>query len=115
MTTSFSGTWLIFDGPWRSYPPGTCYSVPVRLARERGGGYSVIVPVLPGCASQGDTVAEALANVREALAAGERLGEALVWRRGLTDGALRMAAYWRRRARRAEAGEAGQRAVGTRQ
>jgi antitoxin HicB len=69
MTTSFSGTWLIFDGPWRSYPPGTCYSVPVRLARERGGGYSVIVPVLPGCASQGDTVAEALANVREALAA----------------------------------------------
>jgi hypothetical protein len=52
---------------------------------------------------------EAAAFAREALAAGERLGEALVRQRGLTDGALRLAAYWRRRALCAEAGEAGQR------
>ena len=29
--------------------------------------YSVVVPALPGCTSQGDTVAEALANGREAI------------------------------------------------
>ena len=31
------------------------------------GGYSVLVPLLPGCATQGDTVEEALANAREAI------------------------------------------------
>ena len=31
------------------------------------GGYSVSVPALPGCFSQGDTLDEALANVREAI------------------------------------------------
>ena len=30
-------------------------------------GYSVIVPELPGCFSQGDTLQEALENVREAI------------------------------------------------
>jgi predicted RNase H-like HicB family nuclease len=29
--------------------------------------YSVVVPALPGCTSQGDTVEEALANAREAV------------------------------------------------
>jgi len=29
--------------------------------------YSVVAPALPGCTSQGDTVAEALANGREAI------------------------------------------------
>ena len=32
------------------------------------GGYGAIVPALPGCASMGDTVEAALANVREAIA-----------------------------------------------
>ena len=32
------------------------------------GGYSVSVPALPGCYSQGETVDEALAHIREAIA-----------------------------------------------
>lgn len=32
------------------------------------GGYTVYVPALPGCVSQGGTRDEALANVREAIA-----------------------------------------------
>lgn len=32
------------------------------------GGYVVEVPALPGCRTQGDTVDEALANAREAIA-----------------------------------------------
>lgn len=38
----------------------------VVLSPESVGGYSVSVPALPGCHSQGDTRAEALANIREA-------------------------------------------------
>ena len=36
------------------------------ICPESVGGYSVRVPGLPGCHSQGETVAEALANIREA-------------------------------------------------
>ena len=31
------------------------------------GGYTVIVPSLPGCISEGDTVDEALTNIRDAI------------------------------------------------
>ena len=34
---------------------------------EIEGGFSVWVPDLPGCASQGDTIEEALHNIREAI------------------------------------------------
>jgi predicted RNase H-like HicB family nuclease len=40
----------------------------VLLIEEPEGGYSVETPELPGCYTQGETVQEALANAREAIA-----------------------------------------------
>ena len=39
----------------------------VVLQSETEGGFSVFVPALPGCASQGETEEEALANIKEAI------------------------------------------------
>lgn len=39
----------------------------VVLEKEPEGGYSVYVPELPGCASQGETRREALKNIKEAI------------------------------------------------
>ena len=39
----------------------------VILEPEEIGGYSVHCPALPGCASQGETLEEALTNIREAI------------------------------------------------
>jgi predicted RNase H-like HicB family nuclease len=39
----------------------------VVLEQEADGGYVASVPALPGCVSQGDTRAEALGNIREAI------------------------------------------------
>jgi predicted RNase H-like HicB family nuclease len=39
------------------------------LAPEDGGGFVALVPDLPGCMSDGETAEEALANVRDAIAA----------------------------------------------
>ncbi len=39
----------------------------VILQEESDGGFVATVPSLPGCVSQGDTRAEAMANVREAI------------------------------------------------
>ena len=39
----------------------------VVLAPEPGGGYSVICPAVPGCVSQGENLATALSNIREAM------------------------------------------------
>lgn len=39
----------------------------VVLQQEADGGFVVTVPSLPGCVSQGDTRAEALNNVEEAI------------------------------------------------
>jgi len=41
------------------------YKVVVEPQEE--GGYSVYVPALPGCVSQGETVDEALGNIKEAI------------------------------------------------
>jgi predicted RNase H-like HicB family nuclease len=42
--------------------------VPIRalLHPEEDGGYWAEVPALPGCVTEGDTLEEVLANVREA-------------------------------------------------
>lgn len=39
----------------------------VIFQKEKEGGYSVWVPSLPGCASQGETFEEALDNIKEAI------------------------------------------------
>jgi predicted RNase H-like HicB family nuclease len=43
------------------------YSYQISLIPEKEGGYTVLVPVLPGCVSYGRTVEEATANAREAI------------------------------------------------
>ena len=40
----------------------------VILEPQEEGGYTVTVPALPGCISEGDTVEEALENIRDAIA-----------------------------------------------
>lgn len=40
----------------------------VILEPEPAGRYSAICPAIPGCVSQGDSLEEALANIREAIA-----------------------------------------------
>ncbi len=39
----------------------------VVLEPSEDGGYTAIVPALPGCISEGETREEALANIREAV------------------------------------------------
>jgi predicted RNase H-like HicB family nuclease len=43
------------------------YSYQVSLIPETEGGYTVLVPSLPGCVSYGTTVEEATAHAREAI------------------------------------------------
>jgi predicted RNase H-like HicB family nuclease len=42
--------------------------VKVVLEPSDEGGYTVFIPALPGCVSEGENVEEALANIREAVA-----------------------------------------------
>ena len=37
------------------------------LEKEVEGGYTVFIPALPGCHTQGDTIEEALSNAKEAI------------------------------------------------
>jgi antitoxin HicB len=39
----------------------------VALEPNETGGYTVYVPLLPGCISEGDTREEALSNIKEAI------------------------------------------------
>ena len=45
------------------------YRVPLVLAPQPEGGYTVTSPLLPELVTEGDTVKEALANVEDAVAA----------------------------------------------
>jgi predicted RNase H-like HicB family nuclease len=49
----------------------------VLLSQNESGGWTVEVPSLPGCIAQGDTVEEALENVKEAMIAW--VESALMW------------------------------------
>jgi len=57
------------------------YEIPLVLTPQPEGGYTVTSPLLPELVTEGDTVDDALANVRDALAAVieayEDLGRAL--------------------------------------
>ncbi len=61
------------------------YECRVWLCPESDGGFSALVPTLPGVASQGETEAEALENIKEAFqgAVAEYLesGERIPWHR----------------------------------
>ncbi len=39
----------------------------ILLKKEAEGGYTVIVPVLPGCVTYGDTIEEAIKMAKEAI------------------------------------------------
>lgn len=39
----------------------------VELEPQKEGGYTVTVPALPGCISEGDTLKEALENIQDAI------------------------------------------------
>ena len=39
----------------------------VNLEPQKDGGYTVTVPALKGCVSEGETIDEALSNIREAI------------------------------------------------
>jgi antitoxin HicB len=43
------------------------YSYQINLIPEPEGGYTVLVPLLPGCVSYGTTIEEAAGNAREAI------------------------------------------------
>lgn len=62
-------------------PPGAYKIVIEPLSEADGGGFLATVPELPGCMSDGETRAEALANVEDAIAtwlhAARKMGRAI--------------------------------------
>ncbi len=42
--------------------------IKIILEEQKERGYTIYVPSLPGCISQGETLEEAIANIREAIA-----------------------------------------------
>ena len=42
--------------------------IKIILEEQEEGGYTVYVPSLPGCISQGETLDEAIVNIKEAIA-----------------------------------------------
>jgi len=54
---------------WCSKPGGDDIKYLITLREAEEGGYTVEVPALPGCISQGNTYQEAVSNIREAIVA----------------------------------------------
>lgn len=44
------------------------YTFKIHLHKEEGGGFTAIVPTLPGCITYGEDIDEAIAMAREAIA-----------------------------------------------
>jgi antitoxin HicB len=55
--------------PWKKDKHVMLYKVPLLLSPQPEGGFTVTSPLLPELVTEGDTVEEALDNVRDALAA----------------------------------------------
>jgi predicted RNase H-like HicB family nuclease len=49
------------------YRPKEAYSYQISLIPEKEGGYTVLVPQLPGCVSFGTNIEEATDHAREAI------------------------------------------------
>ncbi len=47
--------------------PRKVYSFQISIIPEKGRGYTVLVPMLPGCISHGSTIEKATRNAREAI------------------------------------------------
>ncbi len=54
--------------PWRDILSENRLRYTVLMEQNEDGGYTVTVPSLPGCISEGSTWEEALANIEEAIA-----------------------------------------------
>lgn len=52
---------------WREETPSGTLLLRVHFVASADGGYTAYVPVMPGCVSEGDTLDEARANIREAI------------------------------------------------
>jgi predicted RNase H-like HicB family nuclease len=55
----------LFTVPWERRGGGMKFKVILEPSEE--GGFTVYVPSLPGCISEGDTQEDALKNIREAI------------------------------------------------
>jgi predicted RNase H-like HicB family nuclease len=54
-----------YIGPW--HPKGVRMKIKVVVHEAEEGGFWAEVPAIPGCASQGETMDELLANIQEAI------------------------------------------------
>lgn len=65
---------------WRVYNDGRTFELKVFVFSEAEGGFSVVAARLPGLASQGETVEEALGNIVEAASIlFEEYGDDIPW------------------------------------
>jgi len=59
---------ILTAGSWANQYSESTMKLRIVLEPSEDGGYTAVVPALPGCLSEGDTRDEVLANVQEAIA-----------------------------------------------